>query len=177
MKNRRDFNLGEAIISRRSVKKSVSGAENNGRSWKNSNLTGISVNSVLGDNGKWVATTQDNGVFYSTDGKNWTKSKHLSDVRSEETVVRISIFVCALFYLLLKKSFTTISLKIISKFLHLASRFLLLDRYADVSGGSSVYYSSNSDGSSWTASNVEHGGCTNRSQISENRHQIALPNA
>ncbi|MBO5441514.1 MAG: hypothetical protein J6A09_02985, partial [Alphaproteobacteria bacterium] len=67
--------MGEAIISRRSVKKSVSGAENNGRSWKTSNLTEISVNSVLGDNGKWVATTQDNGVFYSTDGKNWTQSK------------------------------------------------------------------------------------------------------
>ena len=81
--------MGEAIISRRSVKKSASGAENNGRSWKTSNLTGITVNSVLSDNGKWVATTQENGVFYFAGGKNWTQSNHLSGGRSEETVVRV----------------------------------------------------------------------------------------
>ena len=97
--------MGEAIISRRSVKKSASGAENNGRSWKTSNLTGITVNSVLGDNGKWVATTQDNGVFYSTDGKNWTQSKHLSGGRSEESVVRVFDFCLCTFLCLIRKIF------------------------------------------------------------------------
>lgn len=39
--------------------------------------------------------------------------------------------------------------------------------YAGVSSGSSVYYSSNSDGSSWTASSVGHGGC-NQMHVSVN---------
>lgn len=154
--------MGEAIISRRSVKKSASGAENNGRSWKTSNLTGITVNSVLGDNGKWVATTQDNGVFYSTDGKNWTQSKLTSGsfgavcCREGNWVVG-SLDDAGIFYTSNLNSWSAAYPK---KGSFKPGSICGFENgwYAGPSTGLTVYYSSSTSGSTWSGSNSSYGG-------------------
>ena len=48
--------------------------------WTQSNITSGSFYTVYHDNGIWVAgSNNNNGLYYSTDGKTWTQSNITSD--------------------------------------------------------------------------------------------------
>lgn len=49
----------------------------NGKEWIQSNISNITFNCVYNANNLWVAGT-DEGIYYSEDGKTWTKSSSLS---------------------------------------------------------------------------------------------------